>query len=143
MPTTILFNETDTVVDGAQVDGADLWLGLDDLTRASGWRLKPEGACLGDICVPIPAARRERFVSDESGTDPRFNLAELARLLEMPMLHDDATQTWCFAENAGARSQRMASLEAPDFTLPDLAGEMHSLTDYRGQKIFMVAWASW
>jgi peroxiredoxin len=37
----------------------------------------------------------------------------------------------------------MASLQAPDFTLPDLTGEMHSLTDYRGQKIFMIAWASW
>lgn len=143
MPTTILFNDTDTVLDGALADDDDLWLGLDDLARASGWRLKPEGACLGDVCVPIPAARRERFVRDESGTDPRFNLAELARLLEMPVLRDDATQTWCFAENAGARSRRMASLEAPDFTLPDLTGEMHSLTDYRGQKIFMVAWASW
>ncbi len=37
----------------------------------------------------------------------------------------------------------MASLNAPDFTLPDLGGKMHSLTEYRGQKIIMVAWASW
>ena len=61
----------------------------------------------------------------------------------MPLLHDEVTQTWCFVDNAAARTQRMASLEAPGFTLPDLAGKMHSLTGYRGQKIFMVAWASW
>ena len=143
MPTTILYTDTDTVVEDAQSDGDDLWLGLDDLARASGWQLKPEGACLGDTCVAIPADRRERFVRDASGSDPRFNLAELTRLLDMPSLHDAATQTWCFGESARARSQRMASLQAPDFTLPDLTGKMHSLTDYRGQKIFMVAWASW
>ena len=143
MPTTILYNDIDSAPVDAPRDGDDLWLSLDDLARASGWQLKPEGACLGDICVAIPPERRDRFLRDESGGDPRFNLAELARLLELPMLHDVATDTWCFGESAGARSERMATLEAPDFVLPDLAGKMHSLTDYRGQKIFMVAWASW
>jgi peroxiredoxin len=32
---------------------------------------------------------------------------------------------------------------APDFTLPDLDGRMHSLSDYRGKKVFLLAWASW
>ena len=27
--------------------------------------------------------------------------------------------------------------EAPDFTLPDQNGEMHSLSDYRGQKVIL------
>ena len=143
MPVTILYNESDAVIDDAAIDGADLWLRLDDLTRASGWQLKPEGACLGDVCVPIPDARRERFVREESGADARFNLAELARLREMPVLYDEQTQTWCFGDGAKTRAHQMASLQAPDFTLPDLTGEMHSLTDYRGQKIFMIAWASW
>lgn len=143
MSATVLYNGADAVVDNAQSESADLWLRLDDLTRASGWRLKPEGACLGDVCVPLPAARRDRFVRDEGAPDARFNLAELTRLLDMPSLHDERTQTWCFVDNAAARSQRMAPLEAPGFTLPDLAGKMHSLTDYRGQKIFMIAWASW
>lgn len=38
---------------------------------------------------------------------------------------------------------RLASLEAPDFTLPDLDGRPHSLSDYRGQKILLAAYASW
>lgn len=143
MAVTILYEDTDAIIDDAVSDGADLWLHLDDLTRASGWHLKPEGACFGDVCVPLPAARRDRFVRGEDTAEPRFNLAELARLLDMPSLRDERTETWCFVDNAAARSQRMASLDAPNFTLPDLDGKMHSLTEYRGQKIFMVAWASW
>ena len=143
MPTAILYNSKDSVVDGAISDAGDLWLSLDDLERAAGWRLKPEGACLGDVCVPLPAARRQRFLRGEGTSDARFNLAELARLLGMPALHDSPTGTWCFGDRPAVRAQTMASLEAPDFALPDLTGKPHSLSDYRGQKIFMVAWASW
>jgi hypothetical protein len=143
MSTAILYNGADTVVDDAVSDAGDLWLRLGDLERAAGWLLKPEGACLGDVCVPLPTERRRRFLRGEGTSDERFNLAELARLLDMPALHDAPTGTWCFVEGPAARAQSMASLEAPDFTLPDLAGQPHSLNDYRGQKIFMVAWASW
>jgi hypothetical protein len=34
------------------------------------------------------------------------------------------------------------SVEAPDFTLPDLDGRMHSLSDYRGRKVVLLTWAS-
>jgi peroxiredoxin len=37
----------------------------------------------------------------------------------------------------------MTSLEAPDFTLPDLEGALHSLSDHRGKKRLLIAWASW
>jgi hypothetical protein len=139
---TVLYGANDTVVQDAIAEDDDLWLSLDDLTRASGWQLKPEGACLSDLCVPIPAGRTDRFLRDAAGAR-RFNLAELARLQGVPLLHDDASGTWCFGETSDARAQRMSSLDAPDFSLPDLGGKMHSLTDYRGMKIFMVAWASW
>ena len=140
--TTILYGPNDTSAANALAEGDDLWLTLDDLERASGWQLKPEGACLGDVCVPVPPDRADRFVRD-AAAGRRFNLAELARLLGMPGLHDDATNTWCFGEAPGDRAKRMSSLDAPHFALPDLGGKMHSLTDYRGMKIFMVAWASW
>ena len=29
----------------------------------------------------------------------------------------------------------LTSLDAPDFSLPDLDGKMHSLSDYRGKKV--------
>jgi peroxiredoxin len=44
---------------------------------------------------------------------------------------------------AAARSDALRSLEAPDFTLPDLEGRRHSLSDQRGKKVLLVTWASW
>ena len=45
--------------------------------------------------------------------------------------------------SAEERGRRLASLEAPDFTLPDLDGRLHSLSDHRGAKVFLVAYGSW
>jgi hypothetical protein len=44
---------------------------------------------------------------------------------------------------ARARAAALASLEAPDFTLPDLNGRLHSLSEHRGKKVLLVAYASW
>jgi peroxiredoxin len=32
---------------------------------------------------------------------------------------------------------------APDFTLPDLDGKMHRLSDFRGRVVFLNLWATW
>jgi len=44
---------------------------------------------------------------------------------------------------AAERARQLASLEAPDFTLPDLDGRLHTLSSLRGRKVFLVAYASW
>jgi hypothetical protein len=44
---------------------------------------------------------------------------------------------------ARARAAALASLEAPAFTLPDLDGRLHSLSEHRGKKVLLVAYASW
>ena len=44
---------------------------------------------------------------------------------------------------ARARAAALASLEAPNFTLPDLDGRLHSLSEHRGKKVLLVAYASW
>jgi hypothetical protein len=75
--------------------------------------------------------------------DHTVNLAALARLLEQPVLRDDAHAIWCVSDAAPARRAATHSLQAPDFTLPDLEGRLHSLADYRGKKVFLVSWASW
>ena len=35
------------------------------------------------------------------------------------------------------------SISAPDFSLPDQYGEIHTLEDYRGKVIFLNFWATW
>ena len=138
MAIDIIYGErvTEGVDADAKADG--LWLKASDLERVSGWAHKPEGFCKGEVCVPVPASRKDEFVRGES-----YNLAALADLLGQPMVADAENHASCFGEAASERRRILTSLDAPDFSLPDLAGRMHSLSQYRGKKVFLVSWASW
>ena len=140
MATDIIYAGRVSKVGGAKAEGDNLWLSNADLTSASGWELKPHGACRGDVCIPIPPAHAPEFVRD-SGRE--FNLAALARHLGQPIVHDDKNGVWYFGEGAATRRASLASLQAPDFELPDLDGKTHRLSDYRGKKVLLAAWASW
>lgn len=140
MATDIIYGGRVSQIGGAKADGDNLWLSSADLTKTSGWELKPEGACMADVCIPIPPAREAEFIRDSGRT---FNLAALARHLGQPVVHDDKHGAWYFGEAAATRRATLASLQAPDFELPDLDGKMHRLSDYRGKKVLLAAWASW
>jgi len=140
MPATIIYGDRPSSVAGATPEGNNLWLSLPDLHQTTGWELKPQGACLNDVCVPIPVGREAEFLRSNG---QQFNLPALARLQGQPVVHDDTYGVWFFGETASARNNTLASLQAPDFTLPDLDGRMHSLSDYRGKKVLLVSWASW
>jgi hypothetical protein len=137
---TILYKERPPRAVDADIDGDDLWLGRGDLRASTGWEIRPEGACAGDVCVPIPRGREPEFLR-QGGT--QVNLAALAGLLGQPIARDLVHAVWMFGEAAPARASALRSLEAPDFTLPDLDGRLHSLSDFRGRKVFLVTWASW
>ena len=140
MTATILCNERPPYVSAATAEKENLWVPVSELHAATGWELRPEGACRGDVCVPIPRGREAEFLRERPA---RFNVAELARWLGLPVVHEDAHGVWSFGETAADRSKSMRSLQAPDFTLPDLDGRPHALADYRGKKVFLVFWASW
>jgi hypothetical protein len=84
-------------------------------------------------------------VSSSSGLDvgELLDLGALAELLRRPLALDLVERAGFLGESASARSDALTSLDAPDFTLPDLAGISHSLAEHRGEKVFLVAWASW
>ena len=103
---------------------------------ALGWELKAQGLCKDDRCI---ATRSEPQLVSSDGID----LAALARLLCRPLALDAAERTACLGTSAEERIAQLASLEAPEFTLPDLNGRLHALSDYRGKKILLVAYASW
>jgi hypothetical protein len=140
MATDIIYANRVSQIGGAKAEGDDLWLSNADLTGASGWELKPQGACMGDVCMPISPAHATEFVRDRGR---EFNLAALARHLGQPVVRDDKNCVWYFGEAAATRRATLASLEAPDFELPDLDGKLHRLSDYRGKKVLLAAWASW
>ncbi len=100
--------------------------------RRTGWAIKPEGACKGDRCVPLPAAAR---------AGGRVDVRALAERLGMPIVQDEASGLWALGPEAGGRA--LADAGAPDFALPDLRGEEFRLSSLRGAKVLLVAWASW
>ncbi len=90
-PATIVYDDVASQLDRVNVDAGQLWITPADLTRATGFVIKPQGVC-------------------REGSDQR---------------------------------QGLASLRAPNFTLPDMDGKVHSLADFRGKKVLLVTWASW
>jgi hypothetical protein len=120
----------------ARVEGGRVLLSAEALREALGWELHEGTLCNDAMCVPLPAGSR-------LGDDGVFDLAEVAATLERPLALDAYAQAAFLGVSAGKRAQALGSLMAPDFTLPDLAGQPHTLSSYRGKKVFMVAWASW
>lgn len=147
---TVVYDDRATEVTPAAVTGvnaSDLWLTPTDLKSATGFEVKPQGVCRAELCFPLPKARMKDFLRDEKspdahGTSSWFNLTAFAALVHQPVAHDDAAGMWYFGLRAD-QQQRLASLRAPDFTLPDITGKMHSLSDFRGKKVFLITWASW
>ncbi len=137
MSVTILFQAEGHTAPDAREDGDQLWLSADDFDAATGWTPKPEGLCRQEACVPLPA---DGSWSDAEG---RINLVAFAGRLGRPLVRDAEHSVWAFGESAGAGLTHAPSVEAPDFTLPDLDGRMHSLSDYRGMKIFLYSWGSY
>lgn len=137
MTATILYESEPVVADDDWEDGEQLWVSAKDLTSTTGWVLKPEGLCKDEACVPLPA--------DGSWLDAegRVNLTAFARHFGRPVIHNEEHSVWAFGESATARQDHLLSLQAPEFTLPDLEGAMHSLSDYRGKKVLLLSWASW
>jgi hypothetical protein len=143
---TIIYDDSATNLTSAREDDGQLWITTADLKRATRFEVKPQGVCRDELCFPLPKAKREAFLHKDAGqsraTDTWFNMTAFAQLIHQPVAHDAALSTWYFGLRSDQR-QQLSSLQAPDFTLPDLQGKPHRLSDFRGKKILLVTWASW
>jgi len=102
--------------------------------QATGWAVKPEGACQGDVCVSLPSEARV-----DGG---RLRLDVVAERLGAPLVHDDERQMWSLGP-ATVSGRALATAEAPELELPDLDGNVFKLSSLRGKKVLLIAWASW
>jgi hypothetical protein len=132
----LLLDDGRPVTTAAVVAGDRVRLAPGALETALGWVLKPEGLCRGDTCIPV---RPEHGLTHPDGVD----LAALAALLDRPLALDTGERAAALGASAAERGAQLRSLEAPDFSLPDLDGHMHSLDEYRNRKVLLLAWASW
>ncbi|MHB8463463.1 MAG: hypothetical protein ACYDH6_14980 [Acidimicrobiales bacterium] len=106
------------------VDTMDL--SADDFGEATGWQIKLEGACKGDVCVPLPA-----------GT---FSAASAAERLGMAVVNEPSAGLWALGP-ATMGGRALTSVDTSDFALPDLDGHEFRLASLHGQKVVLVAWA--
>jgi hypothetical protein len=134
-PLTVIDDDRVVALD-ATVRGDSIRIAPDALATGLGWRLEAQGLCRGDVCVPV----RDRAALE---TPDGVDLAALARAFDRPLALDVEEGVAVLGASAIARGARLASLEAPDFVLPDLAGRRHTLRDQRGKKTLLIAWASW
>ena len=131
-----LIDESRPVTVDAVVHGDTIRLAPDSVDRALGWQLEAEGLCRNETCIPV---RDRAALIGGDGID----LAALARLLDRPLAMEPSEGVVVLGGSAADRADRLAAMEAPDFTLPDLDGRLHSLRDQRGKKTLLIAWASW
>lgn len=104
------------------VDRLDI--GAEEFQQATGWEIKPEGACKAEVCVPL--------------ADGRFDVLGAAERLGMTVVSEPGL--WAVGpETLGGRA--LATADASDFHLPDLDGNEFGVTALRGQKVLVISWA--
>jgi hypothetical protein len=102
---------------------------VDEFERRTGWQVKPEGLCRDDTCVPLAAS------------GGRLDLADVARVLHMPLVPDAAAGLWSLGPPANEHAIRNAQM--PELVLPDVHGAAFDIRSLRGKKVLLLAWASW
>ncbi|WP_154677147.1 TlpA disulfide reductase family protein [Parafrankia discariae] len=116
-----------------------------------GWHLRPQGWCRGDVCIPASVTARRLGVGERGpGSEDWIDVAEFAELTGRLAMVDAARRV--VALGPAAASHELRGLldggapddgVAPDVALPDLEGRLTALSDLRGRKVAVVAWASW
>ena len=89
-------------------------------------------------CKKQPAEPTQSEAPTESTGEPTKTDTEPAASPKMS-LNDviRAARTW------GPAYQSWYGKMAPDFTLTDIAGKQHKLSDYQGKDVILVFWATW
>jgi hypothetical protein len=97
----------------------------DTFRTGTGWEIKPEGACKGDVCVPLPDG---------------FSLEHAAERLGMAVVANEANGIWAVGPES-LTGRALVSADAPELVLDDIDGKEFRLSARRGRKVVLVAWA--
>ncbi len=123
-------------------DPTDLWVSPDDFTRINGFVLKPEGACLDDLCIPLRQDEDNDLFVRRDG-QAWLNATAFADKVQQAYAVDRETDVWSFGQVPADRKPFLESAIAPDFALEDRDGNTVRLSDFRGKKVLLLTWASW
>jgi hypothetical protein len=113
----------------------DLTVDEHEFENRTGWAIKPQGACKAEACVPLPAETRR--------PDGRLDASILSERLGMPLVADTAHGLWALGPETAVTGRALTSAVAPELELPDADGNPFKLSSLHGQKVLLIAWASW
>ena len=94
------------------------------------WR--PGAVSIAIAAALVIAVGCKKKSPEQSGTNPdqHKHSSSLNDVIKSARTWGRAFTSWC-------------GKTAPDFTLTDLAGKQHRLSDYRGKDVILVLWATW
>ena len=104
-------------------------ISVEEFEQGTGWEIKPEGACKGDVCIPLPDV--------VGGT---LDVKAIADAMQMPIAEETSIPLWALGpESVGGRA--LTTAKAPELELPDVNGNPFKLSSLIGQKVLVYAWA--
>lgn len=104
-----------------------------DFAARTDWQPKPQGMCRGEVCVPAPGSVRD---------DGTIDVHVVAERLGMPLVHDEEHGVWALGP-ATVGGKALDTVVAADPPLRTRDGGTFHLSQLRGRKVVMVAWASY
>jgi hypothetical protein len=110
-----------------------LYLTPEEIKRCTGWQIQAEGACKGDVCVPLTGVGTR--------ADGTIDMRLFAPSLGMPLVIDAEHDLIALGPRAGGRV--LDSVELPSIALDDFEGNTVHFGDLHGTKVLLLAWASW
>lgn len=137
---TVLAGQRALVIDRALVDGQELLVPKEHVEAITGFALKPQGLCAGEVCIPIPSGAGWLLERDGS---TYFNVTRFAEKVDQVFARDAEHDVWSFTAVPSVQTSPLMAGEAPDFALPDRTGKILRLSDFRGKKVLILSWASW
>lgn len=105
---------------------------ISEFERGTGWQLRAEGACRGEVCVPLR--------DPVDGTIDEVDVESIAEQMGLPLVHDVDHDLRAVGPWSGT-GRALVSADAPDLVLPDLDGNHVALSAFRGQKVLILSWA--
>jgi hypothetical protein len=105
----------------------------EELRDATGWEVRPEGACRGTQCVPLAGLT--------VGPDGTLDVRAFASQMAMPVAEDRAHGLVALGPPVGGHVLEDAQL--PEIVLPGFDGVPFDVGVLRGRKVLLLAWASW
>ena len=108
-----------------------LHVSIEDFATGTGWKVQPQGACKGELCVPLAPG---------SFNGATVDVAAVAERLGMAVVADPANGRWAIGPETFT-GKALATAEAPDLQLETFDGEPFALSSLRGTRTVLVAWA--